>query len=195
MASKNEKRSRAFIIGDREHGLTIVITDPVMVVHYSKENLADPSINQMVGKDPAVVMAGVVQELLPFMRGVDLDTLKQRQTEIRGSNHGAFSLAEEEGMFAELNNAESIARIIRNNGTVCDVDFCVALDINPADIVARGRSTGPAVEIQDYLSKYATASEAGVRTVPGEPQTFVISNLLTDNLRPLEPWVDPKNNP
>lgn len=195
MTGSNGNRSRAFIIGDREHGLTIVITDPVMVVHYSKEDLADPSINQMVGKDPVVVMASVVQELLPFMRGVDLDTLKQRQTEMRGSNDGTFSLAEAEGIFAELNNAEAIARIIRNNGTVCDVDFCVALDINPADIVARGRQSGPAVEIRDYLSKYAAAAAEDVRTVPGEPQTFVISNLLTDNLRPLEPWVDPKVKP
>lgn len=186
----SSKPSRAFIIGDKDHGLTIVITDPVMVVHYSKDDLANPAINQMVGVDTSTVMAGVVQELVPFMRGVDLDTLKQRQNEVRGGQHGNFSLAEEERMFAELHNAESIARIIRNNGTVCDVDFCVALDIDPAGIVARGRSTGPAVEIRDYLKAYG---EDGSRTVPGESQTFVISNLLTDNLRPLEPWVDPRS--
>lgn len=190
---KQSKQSRAFIIGDRDHGLTIVITDPVMIAHYSKEDLADPAINQMFAKDTTVAMAGVVQELLPFLRGVDLDTLEARRSQIRTDPHGEHSLDEEEGVFAELNNAEAIARIIRNHGTVCDVDFCVALDIDPAHIVAKARSAGPAVEIRDYLREHAAAPSDGTgRKVPGDSQTFVISNLFTDNLDPLPPWVDPK---
>jgi len=189
------KKSRAFIIGDKDHGLTIVITDPVMVAHYSLDDLDNPKINQMAGKEPIVAMAGVVKDLLPFLRGVPLDALEERVIQLRGGAHGAFSLTEEEGMLAELNQAATIGRIIRNNNTVCDVDFCLALTIDPAEIIVRGRSKGPAVEITDYLKKHASTAEGTSRTVPGDPQKFVISNLLTDDLDPLDAWTDPRASP
>ncbi|MER9300747.1 hypothetical protein NKI38_30400 [Mesorhizobium sp. M0621] len=179
------KPSRAFIIGDKDHGLTIVITDPVMVVHYSMDDLNNVAINQMAGKEPIAAMGAVVQELLPFLRGVDLDLLKQREVEMKSPPHGQFELPYETKLLEELNNAAAIGRIIRNNGTVCDVDFCVALDVDPGDIVAKGRNTGPAIDIQGYL-----ATHQGSATVPAGPQTFVISNLPVDNLDPLDPWVD-----
>lgn len=179
------KQSRAFIIGDKDHGLTIVITDPVMVAHYSMDDLRNAKINHMSGKEPIEAMAAVVQDLLPFLRGVDVDTLRQRETEMRSGDQD-FDLAQEEAMLAELNNAAAIGRVIRNNGTVCDVDFCVALDIEPGSIVARGRSAGPAVEIRDYLNKFKDSPN-----VPGDPQTFIIGSLQSDNLESLDPWVDP----
>jgi|GEM_PF-3341166 len=189
-----KKQSRAFIIGDKDRGLTIVITDPVMVAHYSIEDLKNASINQMAGKEPIVAMAAVAQELMPFLRGVDLDTLRQRESQMRSGARGDFGLADEESLFAELNYAATIGRIIRNHGTVCDVDFCLALDIDSGSIIARGRSTGPAIEIKDYLKQHAGKTGAQ-RTVPADPQTFIISNLPTDNLSELDPWTDPVGPP
>ncbi|TCU33133.1 hypothetical protein [Rhizobium azibense] len=179
-----EKKSRAFIIGDKDHGLTIVITDPVMVVHYSMEDLANPAINQMAGKEPIVAMSAVVQELLPFLRGVNLDLLEQRERELQQQGtHRKFDLDYERKLFEELHNAAAVGRVIRNNGTVCDVDFCVALDIEPGEIVSKPRSAGPAVDIRDYLKAHE-----GVNTVPAKIEPFVISNLRSDNLSTLDPW-------
>ncbi|TIW05842.1 MAG: hypothetical protein E5V74_01240 [Mesorhizobium sp.] len=181
------KSSRAFIIGDKEQGLTIVITDPVMVLHYSDDDLKNPAINQMSGKDRMTTYGAVVQELLPFLRGVHLDFLKQRETEIKDvkdNPHGTFDLDYERKVFEELDNAAAIGRVIRNNGTVCDVDFCVALTIDPGEIVAKARSAGPAVDIRDYIRDHMDAKAPPTRIDP----PYVISNLTSDNLDELPPW-------
>lgn len=171
------KPSRAFIIGDRDLGLTIVITDPVMVVHYSAEDLQSAQHNDMSGQEPIVSMAAVVKDLVPHMRGVEVVQLRQRLNEIQTDNHGDFSLAQEEAAFAEADYARTMGRIIRSGGNVCDVDFCIALDIDPAEIVARGRNTEPASKIADYLKANAT-----------KPEKFHIGNLGPGELDPLDPW-------
>jgi hypothetical protein len=175
--SDTKKPSRAFIIGDREHGLTVVVTDPVMVVHYSNDDLKNAAINDMSGQEPIVSMAAVVKDVLPHLRGVDMAQLKQRLSAIETTAHGTFSLDEERAVFAELDHARTIGRIIRSGGSVCDVDFCVALDIDPAEIVAKGRVTEPASQIADYLAAHAT-----------KPEVFPISNLAPGELDPLDPW-------
>ncbi|ESZ66599.1 hypothetical protein NL532_11685 [Mesorhizobium sp. C120A] len=174
---KNLKPSRAFIIGDRDLGLTIVITDPVMVVYYSAEDLKKAEHNDMSGQEPLVSMAAIVKDLVPHLRGVEVVQLKQRLNQIDQGKHGDFSLAQEEAAFAEADYARTIGRIIRNGGNVCDVDFCVALDVDPAEIVAKGRNTEPASEIADYLAANAT-----------KPLQFHIGNLAPSELDPLQPW-------
>lgn len=170
------KPSRAFIIGDRDLGLTIVITDPVMVVHYSAEELQDAQHNDMSGQMPIVSMAAVVKDLVPHLRGVEVVQLKQRLSQM-GKNHGAFSLDQEAAALAEVENAKTIGRIIGNGGNVCDVDFCIALDIDPAEIAARGRNTQPASRIADYLAVNTT-----------RPEKFHIGNLGPAEVEPLDPW-------
>ena len=181
-----KKEARAFIIGDQKHGLTIVITDPVMVLHYSEADLNNPAINEMSGKNHDVAMGALVQELLPFLRGVHLDYLKAREAEIEDPNtpHGTFGLDYERKMFEELHNSAAIGRVIGNSGTVCDVDFCVALKIYPEDIVARARSTSPAVDIRDYLEKNMNTATVPARIDP----PYIIQDLYSDNLRELPPW-------
>jgi hypothetical protein len=173
----NLKPSRAFIIGDSDLGLTIVVTDPVMVVYYSAEDLKKAQHNDMSGQDPIVSMAAVVKDLVPHLRGVDVVQLRERLNLIDQGTHGVFSLAQEEQAFAEADYARTIGRIIRNGGNVCDVDFCIALDVDPAEIVAKGRNTEPAAKIADYLA----ANTA-------KPQQFHIGNLGPSELDPLDPW-------
>ena len=186
------KPPRAFIIGDRDNGLTIVITDPVMVVHYSNDDLKNAAINQMSNEEPIVSMAAVVQDILPMLRGVDVTTMRSRENDLRQGVHGDFTLQQEEGLFAELDYARTIGRIIRNNGSVCDVDFCVALDIDPSEIVAKGRNAGPGNLITDYLTKYSDVKDSNPKTVSTKPQVFNIGILAKDELTPLAPWQDPK---
>lgn len=185
------KRSRAFIIGDKENGLTIVITDPVMVVHYSKDDLTNARTNQMNMEEPIVSMAAVVQDLLPLLRGVDVVQMRAMEQDVL-DHPDRYNLDEERALFSEMDYARTIGQIIRNNGTVCDVDFCVALDIDPCEIVAKGRNTGPAVEIADYLVKYSDCADASEKSVPSRPRVFNITQLETDNLGPLPPWVNPR---
>ncbi len=190
MAGTNEfsgNPSKAFIIGDREDGLFIVITSPVMVVHLTAQDLVDRNLNQMWEQPQMVTMAAVVQELLPLLRGADLVALRAREEQLRENDHGSFNLREEEGMLGELNYARTLAQVIRNNRTVCDVDFCIAVDIDPCEVAAMGRNTGPAAQICDYLERQCREPEP----VDPRPQRFNITNLRHDNLDPLPPWQDP----
>lgn len=190
-AEAAKKPPRAFIIGDRDNGLTIVITDPVMVVHYSNDDLRNAAINQMSNEEPIVSMAAVVQDILPMLRGVDVTTMRARENDLRQGTHGDFTLQQEEALFAELDYARTIGRIIRNNGSVCDVDFCVALDIDPCEIVAKGRNAGPGNQITDYLTKYSDCKDQSAKSVSTKPQVFNIGILAKDELTPLPPWQDP----
>jgi len=54
--------SRAFIIGDFEKGITIVITNPVMVAHYSIDALKNDPGNALKGADTNDLIAGLVRE-------------------------------------------------------------------------------------------------------------------------------------
>jgi len=179
--------SKAFIIGDQKDGLFIVITSPVMVVHLTADDLVDSNWNQMWEQPQMVTMAAVVQELLPLLRGADLVKLRDREEQMRERDHGTFSLPEEEGMLGELNYARTLAQVIRNNRTICDVDFCVAVDIAPCDVAQMGRITSPAAQICDYLQRQCE----NPTPVDPKPQRFKITNLRHDNLDPLPPWQDP----
>lgn len=175
------RESRAFIIGDKEHGLTIVITDPVMVLHYSKEDLADAQYNDMWNQKPNDVLAGVVQELLQYFR-TDVDLLDKFETDYRSGSQ-TYTLDQIERLFAERNNAATIGRIIRANGSVHDVDFCLAMTIVPSEIAARARSVGPGNKIGPYVNNHKNGAP-----VPAQSQRFVIGTLPVNNLDELEPW-------
>jgi hypothetical protein len=177
----NPKPSRAFIIGDRDNGLTIVVTDPVMVVHYSRADLQDPRISRMSAADPLVSMAAVVQDVLPLLRGVEVVEMRDTANDMANAAHGDYTLDEEKALFGEVDYARTIGQIIRNAGSVYDVDFCVALDVDPCEIVARGRNTSPAMDIADYL-----------KTATTTPEKFKISMLEKDNLQPLARWENPR---
>lgn len=176
-----ERISRAFIIGDKEHGLTIVITDPVMVLHYSKEDLKNAEYSAMHGEDLNVSLAGVAQELVQYLR-TDINDMDSVERDYRTGNV-PFGLAQIESLLAERNNAATIGRVIRANGSVHDVDFCLAMVIDPSDIAIRARSVGPANQIQAYVKDHKNKA-----TVPAASQRFAIGKLNTDNLVPLQPW-------
>ncbi len=176
-----DRKSRAFIIGDKEHGLTIVITDPVMVLHYSKGDLLDPQFNDMAGKDLNVSLAGIAQELVQYFR-TDINLLDSVESKYRDGTVPA-TFEKIEALLSERDNAATIGRIIRANGSVHDVDFCLAMTIEPTDLEIRARSVGPATEIRSYLLQFKDS-----KTVPAASQRFKINNLKTDNLEPLDPW-------
>jgi len=176
-----ERKSRAFIIGDKEHGLTIVVTDPVMVVHYSKEDLGASKYNDMFGKELKEALPGVAQELVQYFR-TDINAMDAVEREYR-TGAVDYSLEQMESLLAERNNAATIGRIVRNDGSIHDVDFCLAMVIDPSEIAIRKRSVGPANKIQEYIKQYKDSP-----TVPSSSQRFIISNLNTDNLERLEPW-------
>jgi hypothetical protein len=176
-----DRKSRAFIIGDKEHGLTIVITDPVMVLHYSKEDLGKATYSDMSGKEPRLALAGIAQELIQYFR-TDINEMDSVERDFR-SGKTPYTLEELESLLAERNNAAAIGRTINSGGAVHDVDFCLAIVIDPSEIALRRRSVGPASQIQEYIEKYKDGQH-----VPASSQRFPISNLNTDNLGPLEAW-------
>ena len=192
MASTGQK-SRAFIIGDKDDGLTIVITNPVMVAHFSIDELTNGTQNTMTGNDPEVLMAGIVQELVPLFRGVHVDRLRERETQMRDSPHGRFTLEQEEGILGELDYAKTIAQQIVNKGSVVDVDFCLAMDIDPATIVAKGRNTSPASEIRNYLATHGDLAGPAAQPISATPAVFPIAGLNLDDLElgAPSPWQDP----
>ena len=109
------KKSRAFIIGDKDNGLTIVVTDPVMVVHYSVDDLKNAAVNQMNAQDPIVSMAAVVQDVLPLLRGVDVVQMRTAASDMANSAHGSYSLSQEANLLGEIDYARTIGQIIRRN--------------------------------------------------------------------------------
>ena len=197
MVAKKTPKSRAFIVGNGEDGLTLIITEPVMVLHYSIEDLKKGRTNNMRGANTQLLMAALVQELIPTLRGVSVEDLYEESDRIEKSSHGAYSLAEEKAVHAELNYAQTIASFINGKGaTVIGVDFCIGLDIDPCGIQTRARSVSPGQSIYDYIHTYGYCdSPKEEKFVSTHAQNFPISGLKTDNLGPLKPWRESGSKP
>jgi hypothetical protein len=196
LVAKKTPKSRAFIVGNGEDGLTLIITEPVMVVHYSIEDLKNGRTNNMRGTDPKLLMAALVQELIPTLRGVAVEDLYTTADRIETSTHGTYSLADEKAVHAELNYAQTIASFVNGKGaTVIGVDFCIGLDIVPCGIQTRARSVSPGQSIYGYIDKYGYCEDPKEKFVSTHAQNFPISGLKTDNLGPLEPWRGPGSKP
>lgn len=193
--------ARAFIIGDLAKGLTIVVTDPVMVAHYSIEELRNGDDNLLKGTDTTNLMAALVRELVPILRGVNLDDLDRTAADFdKGNSIG--TPVQTRAAFTELDFAATLGRIVQAKGSVNTVDFCIGLDIKPGDfglgldldpgeIAIRWRSVSPSKDIIEYL---VTNSAAGT-TVPARPQVFPIDGLNVDGLDMPPKWVDPNATP
>jgi len=152
--------SRAYIIGDQQDGLTIVFTNPVYVAHYSAKDLLDQNVNRIITdpKNPTPVgttMAAIVQELISVFRYVD-----QNKASIPGSY-------DPEELTREQHYANTISRLIGNGSSVYDVDFCLALNVDPNEFVMRGRATNPATAVMDDIAAYIGGGSPG--SVPKKP--------------------------
>jgi hypothetical protein len=178
--------AQAYIIGDKNSGLTIVVTDPMVVIHYTNDDLKDKNINELYSSEPLTSMAAIVRELVPLFRGVDVDDLVGKYGQIldeKVNPHGKFSLGEEKAVFDEVANANTIARMINGGNSVNTVDFCLSFEIQAETIAQRSRSLDPAESILEYL-EYAPARL--------DPSKFKISALETGQIGPLDPWGKPK---
>jgi hypothetical protein len=166
--------SRAFIIGDEELGLTIVLTDPVMVVHYSPGDLKDSGINELLRDDPGMTskktQVAVARELTLLFRGVNLDTAYDPDQKIY----------DEQELEGELDYGRAIGRILFNGGSIHDVDFCIAMKVDTTSIglQARVRSVDPARTILEYIGEADPAKR---------PTEFVIGKVPVDRLDPMPP--------
>lgn len=163
---------RAFIIGDEEHGLTIVLTDPVMVVFFSPDDLKNKEINQLLQKHPDIsskkTQAAVARELALMFRGVDLDAAYDPDQ----------TMYDERKLERELDYGRAIGRILFNGGSIHDVDFCIAMtvDTTSTGVEARLRSVDPARSILEYINESDPAHR---------PPKMVIGQVPIDRLEPL----------
>lgn len=184
------KSSRAYIIGDMDKGLTIVVTDPVMVAHYSaedlkKEELKDGKANLLAGEDTSTTMAAIVRELVPILRGVNLDDVNRAAADLDAGKTDGMTQAEQRAVFTELDFAATMAQIIKAKGSVSTVDFCIGLDIDPSDIAIRWRNVSPGKDVIQYMQD--SAKDGGE-----QPQVFAIDGLKTDGLDIPPKWAKPK---
>lgn len=191
MADPKNSKVPAYIIGDKKTGLTIIVTDPIMVVRYSIDDLKDETFNKMLPAEPIESMAAIVQELMPLLRGVDVDKLVARAEAMR-ARPADYPLNEIEQVLDELSYARTYGQLIANNGTVCDVDFCVAVEVDPCGIAARARSVSPSLNVIDYLKDQCDPQGGGTLS-SSHPKKFPLDNLEKDNLRPPDPWQDPRS--
>lgn len=195
-------KTPAYIIGDKNRGITIVVTNPVMVVHYSPEDLEDPQVSDIAGaiikisanqKDPGYVFGAIVQHLVPHLRGVEVPELFAAYNDYmtKGGTWSAGEMRELKAVFDEMAYARILGQMVRQSRTICDVDFCIALDIDPCEVAARGRWASPSEDIGQYLQNYADCDTTPPPTIPRTPQKFPIGELPTDNLDPRAPWKKP----
>ena len=184
------KKSRAFVIGDRELGLIVVVTDPVMVVHYAGDDwkLAQ-SLNKTGTDDAGKLRAAIVQDLVTALRGVDVDALQSSEQDIR-ENPDGYSERAKEDVFAEADHARTIARLIRQGAAIVDVDFCLAFDVDSSNVANRPRSSNPVHKIKEYLRDHKGSADPK-ETTSTTPQTFEISGVDIDGSARLAPWEDP----
>jgi hypothetical protein len=195
LVSKDFK-SRAFVIGDHENGLTVVITDPVMVAHYSIKELIEGEQNLMKGVEPRTQMAAIIREIIPVLRGVHADKLHLQKDEIEQLEHGTFTLEQERAVQTELDFANTIAQFVNTgSSTILGVDFCIAVDIKPCGIATKARVVSPSQQIANYLDKYGYCSDESEKFVSTHPQVFPVSGLKVDNLEIPAPWVDDDDTP
>jgi hypothetical protein len=143
------KKTRVFAIGDDERGLTIVITQPPTVLHYSIEELQPTPKGGLATKNPSQLsprqaMATFIKEFILLRRGNDVDTFYDNPERYDPTEHEI-----------ENDNAAAIARNIANGGNHYEVDFCLAFDV-PDDLAERRmRSTDPTMKVTQELQKKA----------------------------------------
>lgn len=170
-----EKRmARSYLIGDPEGGLTFVLTDPVMIVHYTAEDLKDASINQLHNESIDVIRAAVVRLLVPHLRGVDVPELEAHMQRIEDEGHDKFEYEQIVDGLKELDLATSIGQMVAKGQTVFDVDFCVSINVPICDVAQRGRSTDPAVSICDYIEMNAGCPEGPSTQSPWPVEEYKI---------------------
>lgn len=177
------KPAKIFIIGDKEDGLTIVVTDPVLIVHYTKQDLIDQGLGNR-GR------AAIVRHLLPQLRGVDVPKMLDYNEEVIRDGHGAFTRDEEAAYHREVHFADTVAQHIADGCGVFDVDFCVAVDVeDTCDLVLRGRvadTVGSA--IGNYLDENSGCKSDKPKTVPNKPHKFDVGDIDEDGLTKPAPW-------
>lgn len=149
-------KSKAYIIGDDEHGLTIVVTNPVLVVHYPPEFLEKDPRNRMRALGSKKTMAAIVQDLMPAL---------------------GHPVAEDGGVAPE-----ALAERIASDKPLHDVDFCIAFDIDPQQINTRGRLTSPKQQILSYLEMHMGKAPDTTDNEGASAQQFDIDGLRSDNL-------------
>ncbi|GAA6179566.1 hypothetical protein NBRC116594_10040 [Shimia sp. NS0008-38b] len=178
--------AKIFVIGDTEKGLTIVITDPVMVVHYSEADLRAEGLGNK-GR------AAIVRHLLPQLRGVDISDLVDYNSDIERNGHGSVEREVEANFFREIHFADTVAQHIASGSGVYDVDFCVAIHQDDVcDLVARGRSVGTLGEqIGTYLDKNSGCTTPKPATVSSSPQKYAIGDISEENLDKSDHWTKP----
>jgi hypothetical protein len=189
-ATPTTPTTRAFIIGDLDKGLTIVVTDPVMVVHYTLDELKKGKDNLLKGPNTTNLMAALVRELIPILRGVELDELDRAASRIADGT-STLNAAQQRAVFTELDYAATIARTIKAKGTVNTVDFCLGFDIDPGDIAVRVRSVSPSRDIISYLGAYSGSR----KRISSKPQVFPIDGVNVRGLKVPDPWEAPPTKP
>jgi hypothetical protein len=169
--------SRAFIIGDQQNGLTIVVTDPVMVAHFSSEQLRGET-DLLKGIDSKTQMAAIIREIIPTFRGQNVLELHNQKKKLGTDTHGTHPLAQEQAVQTELNFAETLAQSVENgDATVLGVNFCIGLTIEPCKIVSRPRIDSPiAVQVRQYLQQYGYCENKDEKLVSTHPQVFTASD-------------------
>lgn len=175
--------AKIFLIGDTDNGLTIVITDPVMVAHYTEQDLVDQGLGGMAR--PAIV-----RHLLPQLRGVDVPEMVRYNEEVVANGHGSVSRDDEAKFFREVFFADTVAQHIASGSGVYDVDFCVAIHVeDTCDLVVRGRSVGTIGEkIGEYLDQNSGCKTSKPDSVPSEPQKFKVGTVDESGLHKPTPW-------
>jgi hypothetical protein len=133
--------TRVFVIGDEKHGLTIVITDPVAVFHYSPEELQPGTPWNPNNIDPSALRAYVLKELIPVLRGIDMGDV--------GADNGHYSTS---ALEAEFNYANAAAAQVRDGGHLHNVDFCMAFEIKTKGADYYRRSVDPAMSVASVLN-------------------------------------------
>jgi hypothetical protein len=139
--------TRVFVIGDEKHGLTIVVTDPVAVFYYSPEELQPGSQWNPNKIDPSALRAFVLKELIPVLRGVDLDDLEADSSRASGDEHYRPAARD-----AELKYAHAAAAQVRDGGQLHNVDFCMAFEIKTKGADRYRRSVDPAMSVVKILN-------------------------------------------
>ncbi len=176
--------ARAFLIGDANGGLTIVVTDPVMIYHYSAEDLKDDTYNDRHDEDPDFVRGAVVRSLLPHLRGVDVPRMEAEIVRIESGN-SPLSRNEQRAIWREVDLADTAGQIATKEKGVFGVDFCISIPFTTTQVVDRPRVGQPATSIGDYLDTYG---RSGVTQVPAQAGKERITRLDLSGLRIPPPW-------
>jgi hypothetical protein len=141
---------KAYVIGDKDNGLTIVLTDPVLVVRYEAKDFDDGSA------PPEHNRARIVQDLITRFRNVNNDELYDK-IESLWADHKDGQVATppelERSMLEEASYANMIARTIAKGDTVTDVGFCLSFDMDNIEFARGGRNFEPAGSLTNFVKQ------------------------------------------